>query len=418
MSSKPTEPNRIKQPQQAIKTPAASRNENLGQESSGIILFVDDEEKVLQSMQRQLRKRFPLKTAICGDEALQKMKDEGPFAVIVSDMRMPGMNGIELLSRVKSLYPDTVRIMLTGNADQETAIEAVNSGQIFRFLTKPCSTAVLVPALALALRHYRLINAEKELLQQTLMGSVTVLSELLNQANPTVFSAGQRIKKYAIHVARRLNLPNIWQIEVAAMLAQIGCVSLPSDVMNKQYAGLDLDAEEKEMWTTYPEVGARLLEKIPRLESVTKMIRWQQKDFSDFDDELSGKEFEEILVGAQILKAVIELDLLLHQGYGLSKAISMLRNQSGRYNPEVLKALTDAPFQDHVRILSLAIEDITVGMIAGEDIFAKNGALILPRGQKITWSSLQGLYNFNRKVGIAEPVKVYIVQDGEGTEAQ
>ncbi|HHD56340.1 MAG TPA: two-component system response regulator, partial [Desulfobulbaceae bacterium] len=301
----------------------------------------------------------------------------------------------------------------------ETAIEAVNSGRIFRFLTKPCSTAILVPALALAQRHYRLINAEKELLQKTLKGSITVLSELLSQANPTVFSAGRRIQQYATHAAQKMDLPNIWQIEVAAILAQIGCISLPSDVMNKKYAGLSLDEEEEErMWADYPEIGARLLDNIPRLEGVTRMIRLQQKNFDDFDEELTSREFEEVLVGAQILKAVIDLDLLLHQGYDLRKAIALLQAGQGAYNPEVLSVLGDIPFQKNIRHVSLAIDDLAVGMIAGEDITAKNGALILPKGQKITWSSLQGLYNFNKKVGIVEPIKIYMMQEEEDKSAQ
>lgn len=125
------------------------------------ILFVDDETNILQAIQRQLRKRFDLATAEGGDEALRILKEQGPFAVIISDMRMPNMNGVELLALVKELHPDTVRLMLTGNADQETAMEAVNSGQIFRFLTKPCPPATLITALALALSQYRLITAER-----------------------------------------------------------------------------------------------------------------------------------------------------------------------------------------------------------------------------------------------------------------
>ncbi|MBU0961171.1 MAG: response regulator, partial [Proteobacteria bacterium] len=136
------------------------------------ILLVDDEPNVLQSMQRQLRKRFNITTAESGNDALAKLKEQGPFAVIISDMRMPGMDGVQLLSRVKSTFPDTVRIMLTGNADQETATEAVNVGQIFRFLNKPCSTAVLATSIALAVRQYNLITAEKELLNKTLKGSI------------------------------------------------------------------------------------------------------------------------------------------------------------------------------------------------------------------------------------------------------
>jgi len=376
------------------------------------ILFVDDEQNVLDSMRRQLRKRFTIRTALSGEEGLRILREDGPFAVIVSDMRMPGMDGIELLKRVKDLYPETVRIMLTGNADQETAIEAVNSGQIFRFLTKPCSTAILVPALALAQHHYRLIRAEKELLQKTLMGSVTVLAELLSQANPTVFSAGQRIKGHAGHVARRMELPNIWQVEVAAMLAQIGCMSLPSDVINKKYAGLDLDEEEQAMWESYPEIGARLLEKIPRLESITTMIRWQQRPFSTYEEE-DTDAFEEVITGSQILKAVIDFDLLRQQGLSKIKAIARMRSLADEYNPDILDLLSSLPVRQQSDILSLPIEDVGIGMIAEEDIVAKNGTLVLPKGQKITWAALQGLLNFKRKVGILEPVRVSLPPDEE-----
>jgi HD-GYP domain-containing protein (c-di-GMP phosphodiesterase class II) len=121
---------------------------------------------------------------------------------------------------------------------------------------------------------------------------------LLSQANPTVFSAGLRVSGYATEVAHQLKQPNLWQIEVASMLAQIGCLSLPTDIINKKYAGIALDDNEQEMWNNYPEIGARLLDNIPRLESVTKMIRWQQKKFADFDQELNNGEFEEILIGA------------------------------------------------------------------------------------------------------------------------
>lgn len=385
----------------------------MDREMTDKILFVDDEENVLQSMKRQLRKRFPLQTALSGDEALKVLKEKGPFAVIVSDMRMPGMNGVELLSRVKDLYPDTVRIMLTGNADQETAMDAVNNGQIFRFLTKPCSIAILVPALALAQRQYRLLTAEKELLQKTLKGSIMVLSELLSQAKPTVFSAGLRIKEHASHVAERMELPNLWQIEVSALLAQIGCISLPTDILNKRYAGIELSEEEEEMWGGYPEIGARLLENIPRLENVTKMIRWQQKPFDGFDDKTMQAEFEEVVIGSQILKAVIDFDLLLQQGNNPKEAVEQLRTRKGMYNPQVLKILSSIRFDDQARILSVTVDDLIVGMIAAEDIAAKNGALILPKDQMITWSVLQALYNFNRQIGIIEPVKVRLGKEEE-----
>jgi len=101
------------------------------------VLLVDDETNVLQAYTRVLRRRFDLEVAQGGAEALESLARSGPFAVIVSDMRMPGMDGVELLAQVRERFPDTTRIMLTGNADQATAMAAVNLGAIFRFLTKP-----------------------------------------------------------------------------------------------------------------------------------------------------------------------------------------------------------------------------------------------------------------------------------------
>ncbi|MDD2467189.1 MAG: response regulator [Desulfobulbus sp.] len=372
------------------------------------ILFVDDEPNVLQSIQRQLRKRFDLVTADSGQEALSVLKEQGPFAVIVSDMRMPGMNGVELLSLAKNLYPETVRLMLTGNADQETAMEAVNNGQIFRFLTKPCPQATFVTSLALALRQYRLIVAERELLQKTLKGSVNVLTELLGVANPLAFSSGLRLKDYVLRVAETLELAGIWQYEIAALLSQIGCVTIPGDVLSKVFSGQILTPDEEEMYHSHPQAGAALLEKIPRLENVTKMIEYQLKPYDEFGDELKSSEFEEVLIGAQILKAVVDFDLCIYRGMGANEARSWMRKQRHFYNPEILAALNSLSAEDQKQILSLTIKQITEGMIAAEDIVAKNGVLIIPKGQTITKTLQQGLKNFSTQVGVVEPIRIQI----------
>ncbi|MGD9949061.1 MAG: HD domain-containing phosphohydrolase [Desulfobulbus sp.] len=372
------------------------------------ILFVDDEPNVLQSIQRQLRKRFDLVTAESGQEALSVLKEQGPFAVIVSDMRMPGMNGVELLSKAKDLHPETVRLMLTGNADQETAMEAVNTGQIFRFLTKPCPQATFVTSLALALRQYRLIIAERELLQKTLKGSVNVLTELLGVANPLAFSSGLRLKNYVLKIAESLNLTGIWQYEIAALLSQIGCVTIPGDVLCKVFSGQELTPEEEEMFRNHPHAGAELLEKIPRLENVTKMIRYQQIPYDEYGDDLKSSEFEEVLIGAQMLKTVVDFDLCIYRGMGANEARSWMRKQRHLYNPEILAALNTLRIDDQEQILNLPIKQITEGMIAAEDIVAKNGVLIIPKGQAITKTLRQGLKNFSTQVGVVEPIRIQI----------
>ena len=151
------------------------------------ILCVDDELNVLEALSRSLRKDFRISIAQSGELGISMIENEGPFAVVVSDMRMPEMDGIEFLGRVQSMSPETVRIMLTGNADQQTAIRAVNDGNIFRFLNKPCPSDVLTSALTAGLEQYRLVNAEKNLLEQTLNKSVEVLVDILAIVNPTAF---------------------------------------------------------------------------------------------------------------------------------------------------------------------------------------------------------------------------------------
>lgn len=372
------------------------------------ILFVDDEPNVLQSIQRQLRKRFDLVIADSGAEALRVLNEEGPFAVIVSDMRMPGMNGVELLSKVKDLYPETVRLMLTGNADQETAMEAVNNGQIFRFLTKPCPQATFITSLALALRQYRLISAERELLQNTLKGSVNVLAELLGVANPLAFSSGLRVKNYVVSIAEALQLPGLWQYEIAALLSQIGCVTIPGEVLGKVFSGQPLSEEEEAMYRNHPAAGAALLEKIPRLENVTKMIALQQMPFEEYGEELKNAEFEEVLIGAQILTAATDFDRQLYRGLSPHEARVWMNKQRNRYNPEILAFFAELAIDDQTQFLSLNIAQIAEGMIAAEDIRAKNGVLIIPKGQAITRTLLQGLKNFSTQVGVVEPVRVQI----------
>lgn len=369
------------------------------------ILFVDDEEKVLDSIRRDLRKRFHIYTAGSGIEALDILKEQGPFAVIVSDMRMPFMDGIQLLAAVKDQYPETVRLMLTGNADQETATEAVNKGQIFRFLNKPCSTSTLAMAIALAQRQYRLITAEKELLNKTLHGSITVLSQVLSLASPMAFSSSLRVQGMVGELAEKLQLSNIWQFEIAALMSQIGCITLPPDTLNKLYTGQELTTEEEKMYQAHPLVGAELLEKIPRLETVAAIISHQLLPYASFAERTDIDE--EVGLGAQILKISIDFDSLLHRGYKRADALTHLQNKPAEYNPDLLKLLPGIKLNpENEKVLAIEIRDLAVGMIAEQDIMALNGVLIAPKGQEITCSLITGLKNFSQQVGVKEPILV------------
>lgn len=123
------------------------------------ILFVDDEPNTLEAYQRTLRRRFHIETALGPHEALAAVRERGPYAVVVADVRMPQMTGIELFGEIRTIAPETVRIILTGNADAQTAVDAFAQGQVFRYLNKPCSSKQLTEALEAGLAHYAQLPA-------------------------------------------------------------------------------------------------------------------------------------------------------------------------------------------------------------------------------------------------------------------
>jgi len=379
------------------------------------ILFVDDDVNLLAGIKRRLRKQFNLELAEGSIQGLNILAEHDPFAVVVADMRMPGMDGVQFLAEVKEKSPNTVRMMLTGNADLQTAIDAVNQGNIFRFLTKPCPMEIMSGALTAALDQHRLIMAEKELLEKTLRGSIKVLTDILSLVNPTAFSQSSRIRQYVRHMTIRSRLPHPWQYEIAALLSQIGCVTLPADTLEKVYAQAPLTPEEESMFAQHPATGHKLLANIPRLELIAEMIAQQHRPFSDYPplEKLSDDERAAVW-GAQMLNIATNFDRLVHSGISAKIAIGSLRQKKGRYLPDLLDTLATLQVAQAGEVTKLVrIKDLNTQMVAAQDIEAKNGLLLVPKGQEITYPVMERLRNFSRRVGIAEPVRVIIQKDSD-----
>ncbi|MEW5961504.1 MAG: HD domain-containing phosphohydrolase [Chloroflexota bacterium] len=375
------------------------------------VLFVDDDSNLLAALKRLLRKQFELSLAQGGEEGLELLERAGPFAVVVADMRMPGMDGVEFLSLVKERSPETVRMMLTGNADLQTAINAVNEGNIFRFLTKPCPMETIAATLTAGLEQYRLINAERELLEKTLRGSIKVLTDILGLVNPIAFSRANSIRRYVRHITIQLRLPQPWQYEIAALLSQIGCVTLPPDTLDKIYAQAPLSDEEKHMFTAHPTVGYNLLANIPRLELIAQMIGQQQKSFRAFPslNDLTDEE-RTVTLGAQILKVALDLDQMVVHGTPFKEALTLLRIQPREYNPEIVGCLSNLHIADiDQEVKVVRVRDLNTRMIADDDIKARNGLLLVPKGQEITYPVLERLRNFAQRIGVVEPIRVVIL---------
>src|SRR4051812_28893332 len=151
------------------------------------VICVDDEPHVSSGLALHLRRKYEVELATSGQAGLELLARKPEAAVVISDMRMPGMNGAEFLSRASQAHPNTTRILLTGYAELDAAVRAINEGHIFRFLVKPCPPPELLRTVEAAAEHHRLLLAEQVLLEQTLHGSVKMLSEVLAITNPVAF---------------------------------------------------------------------------------------------------------------------------------------------------------------------------------------------------------------------------------------
>ncbi len=373
------------------------------------VLCVDDEPNVLAGYQRQLRKQFDLVIAVGGEEGLATVKESGPFAVIVSDMRMPGMNGSQFLARVREMTPDSVRMLLTGYAEVQAAIDAVNEGNIFRFLTKPCPPETFSAALQAGIRQYRLITAEKELLEKTLQGSIQVLTEVMALVSPLAFGKASRVRRLVQQLGSLLQVENPWQLEVAALLSQIGCVTLPDAVLNKVYAGTELADKEREMFEAHPRMGRDLIGKIPRLEEIAQTIAYQAKHFDGQGYPEDGKKGWEIPLAARILKVALDCDSLEGHTYSRARVLECLRSRTGWYDPRVLQALEEIPEEPgRYSLQELAVRDLQCQMILAEDVVSRTGILLVRGGQEITATMLQRLQNFSTSGAVPRAVKVLV----------
>jgi response regulator RpfG family c-di-GMP phosphodiesterase len=378
------------------------------------ILCVDDDPNVLHAYQRALRKQFHIEIALGGEEALGAVIHEGPYAVVVSDMRMPGMNGVELLKKVKEHAEDTVRMMLTGNADQQTALDAVNEGHIFRFMTKPCPPEAFGKALAAGLAQYRLIRGERELLSKTFSACVKVLTDVLSAVNPAAFGRATRVRQLVRQICRELDLKG-WQFEVAAMLSQVGCVGIPAEVLAKAYEGRELKAAERKLFEAYPQASQELIANIPRLEEVAEIIAYQQQHYDGGGFPGDGKHGDRIPLGSRILKVALDYDSLTSIGSGKETALAEMNDRPGRYDPAVLAALSRvlAITNLHVvrRIRMTALVD---GLTLAEDIRTASGTLICAKGQEITRAIRLRLRNSWTNLGIPSAIKVFMPLDLAG----
>ncbi|MEM1283993.1 MAG: HD domain-containing phosphohydrolase [Pseudomonadota bacterium] len=365
------------------------------------VLLVDDDERLLNAARRVLRKEIELVTAEGGKNALDYLQNNGPFEVIVSDQNMPDMKGVELLAHVAKRWPTTVRVMLTGNDDQQTAIKAVNEGQIYRFINKPCGPEDLLTAITAASKHHQYLLAEKALLEETLSGSVKVLTDVLALSKPNAFKRSSDVHRWAKRLADEIGIERPWELDLAAMLCTLGAVTIPDSVTRKHYTGEALSEKEQLLLERVPANGRDLLRNVPRMEGIAEAIYYSQKGFdgSGFpSDDVSG---ETIPVIGRLLKVLLDLaEATVDEEVSFAEAIESLNRNAEQYDPQILGAVeanlaTDQLFAVRSGMVrkNVDVNALLEGDVTATDISDLEGTRLLVSGSSLTSLTIKRLKN-------------------------
>lgn len=348
------------------------------------IICIDDDADVLEGLALSLRKLGEVHLANGGAQALKIAARLPALAVVICDMRMPGRNGAEVLADFHRDWPEATRLLLTGYADIGDAIAAVNQGHIFRFLSKPCDSALLQRAVEDALAQHRLVTAEKVLLEETVKGCVEVLVDGLAVSSPAAFGQARRVRELVAQLMRRGQGRSSWMPEVAAMLSNLGLVGLRPELQELVlYGQTPSSADAAQIARGHREV-LRLLQRIPRIEAVRDLIRLLEP--------LAGSALEctpearpALQRMAQLIDMVRRHVRLEAAGFSPREALARLREDRA-LPPEWLRALEEelGPDDESERTLELPLNLLRPGMVLMQPVHTSTGVLMAPAGHQIS----------------------------------
>ncbi len=414
--------------------------EAVGADLPPTVLCVDDEPNILASLRRTLRSSgCRVVTAQGGVEALERMR-EAPVDVIVSDMRMPGMDGVQLLEQIREEWPEAIRILLTGHAEMSATIAAINRGQIFRYISKPWHESELLATVRqgldlvglqrdrarleeltitqnLELRAFnerleqRVLDRTNELadankkLKQGFLTSVKVFSNLLELRRGRLIGHGRRVAYLARAVAGSMSLgeQEIQDIFVAGLLHDIGHIGLPDSLLSKPVARLS--PEELSQYRQHPLWGEQSLMALEDLQAVAALIHSHHERF-DGRGYPDGKAGLGIPLGSRILAVVDTYDELQEGHLGGAKPtaqearILLQQGRGSQFDPEVLETflqVTQIEQRKAISNLVVTSEGLLPGMVLDSDLISPQGVLLLTAGHRLTEALIRRIRSFEHR---------------------
>ena len=423
------------------------------------ILCVDDEPNILSALQRLLnRNGYQVLTAAGGEAALDLLRNpstSNPIAMVISDQLMPGMTGVELLRQVKECHPETIRIILTGHMDTESAIAAVNTGGTFRYLTKPWEDQDLLATVDAGLLQYELVQQNRELNEQTQRQNAQVLQ--LNQAlekqvkelasqnqelarltdmlekdlyeslamllrvmeihDFRLVAKARRVAGYVKRIASMMARPDFETklLITAALLQDLGLVGLPHGILDKQ-DGL-LSEAERALLQQHPQVGMEAVSHLAQLKPIASIIlaHHERYDGQGYPNKMIG---EEIPLGARILAVANGYDEVVAPFYGNpipaleQDALKYLSTQRSRvFDPLIVDTFIRCVSGSAQEQRVISLMDLEEGMVLAQNICSPQNTLLITKGVVLTVGIIKRLQGLGR--GMRPDTAAVVAQTGQ-----
>ncbi|MBX9854242.1 MAG: response regulator [Gemmatimonadaceae bacterium] len=353
--------------------------------STPAVLLVEDDMELAQAIRRAISRSYTVDVTNDAPEALIALRDRGPYFAIVSDLNIPGMDGLTLMAHAQKYWPKTARIMLTGEARLAHAVHALNTHSIFRFLLKPCPPTQLRDCLSEALDWYRLQHLEADLMERTWRETTRAMMSVLAAAQPAAFGRADRLAARAKDLTRELNMGDAWRAVTCARLSQLGAIGLTPEQLHVLDDGAVSARAKQDLLLPMPVAAARLLEQIPRLEPFVEILLAAGEP-----KRLLSRQGSQSTAEAAVVRMALLLDVLPNMA-SYAELCAYLGAEASAYSTPLLQAAfrrlhQQQPAQPTRRV---NIGDLGVGMRLASELRSASGLLLAAKGQLITESLLR-----------------------------